>query len=61
MRSVSGQELGNLLMDTQVNICIRSEDIHHGFVVDQLFDDEGGQVKADHVGLLDQVPKGAIW
>jgi hypothetical protein len=44
-------------MDTQVNIRIRSEDIHHGFVVDQLFNNKGREVKADHVGLLDQVPK----
>ncbi|VTR64798.1 hypothetical protein DESC_260076 [Desulfosarcina cetonica] len=44
-------------MNAHVDIGIRSEDVDHGFVVDQFFNDEGREIKADHVGLLHQVPE----
>jgi hypothetical protein len=43
-------QLDDLVVDTTINLLVGPIDIHYASVIDQLFNDEGGQIKTHEMG-----------
>ena len=56
-----GQVPGNLLMDAQINLFVRAENIDHGLMIDQGLDDKGGHIEADDIGMGHNGPDGGVF